>query len=132
MPMQRGSKLTNANMHYFLLCLAFTASIAFAKTNETTKRQCAMDLIFVVDGSGSIVEEDFVRVKQFLKKTVASLEIGKHASQVGVIQFSSDSKMEFTLNQYSNKQDLESGIDRIEQQGEGTAIADVRLFHFDV
>ncbi|XP_058869021.1 collagen alpha-6(VI) chain-like [Acipenser ruthenus] len=78
------------------------------------------DIIFLIDSSGSIVEEDFKRMKQFVENIVKKSDIGVDKVQVGAIQFSYTQKEEFTLNKFSLKTDLQEAIRNMSQLYGGT------------
>ncbi|KAF5905697.1 collagen alpha-6(VI) chain-like, partial [Clarias magur] len=78
------------------------------------------DVIFLIDGSGSIDPKDFLKMKKFTNTIISNSVIGKDSVQVGVVQFSSDSNAEFSLNKFSNKKEMQQAINDMEQQGGGT------------
>ncbi|MGH0123720.1 UNVERIFIED_CONTAM: hypothetical protein FKN15_013586 [Acipenser sinensis] len=78
------------------------------------------DIIFQIDSSGSIVEEDFKRMKQFVENIVKKLDIGVDKVQVGAIQFSYTQKEEFKLNKFSLKMDLQEAIRNMSKLYGGT------------
>ena len=47
------------------------------------------DVIFVIDGSGSLGESDFDNIKYFVTDVVSSLDIGPNKTRVGLINFRS-------------------------------------------
>uniref|UniRef100_K7FNG1 VWFA domain-containing protein n=1 Tax=Pelodiscus sinensis TaxID=13735 RepID=K7FNG1_PELSI len=78
------------------------------------------DIMFLVDSSGSIGQDNFLKIKSFMKELVNKTDIGPDRVQVGVIQFSGSNKEEFQLNQYSSKDDIFSAIERMSLIGEIT------------
>lgn len=78
------------------------------------------DVIFLVDGSGSIDPEDFSKMKKFMNTIISKSVIGKDSVQVGVVQFSSHSKAEFALNKFSDKRQMQQAINDTQQLGGGT------------
>ena len=46
------------------------------------------DIVFVVDGSDSINDADFVRLKTFVANLIDNFEIGADAIHVGIIVYS--------------------------------------------
>ena len=72
-----------------------------------------MDLIFVLDSSGSVGSSDYQRVREFVKNFIMSISIGQDEDQVGVIIFSSDAQVVFNLNTYQNQAQLLSAISSI-------------------
>ncbi|XP_026172744.1 collagen alpha-6(VI) chain-like [Mastacembelus armatus] len=79
-----------------------------------------LDVIFLTDSSESISEEDYQKMKDFMKSVVNKSIIGQNDVHVGVMQFSSNNKLEFPLNRYYNKQKILEAIDSMQQMNEGT------------
>jgi collagen type VI alpha len=80
------------------------------------------DLIFVVDSSGSIGQENFDNImKPFIKKFAGLFTVGSNATQIGLIQFSTGVQEEFKLNQYNDTNSVLAAIDRIRCLAERTA-----------
>lgn len=86
------------------------------------------DIIFLVDGSGSIDPEDFSKMKKFMNTIISKSIIGKDSVQVGVVQFSSLSKAEFALKQFSDKYEMQQAVNDIQQLGAGTMTGDALYF----
>ncbi|XP_024865789.1 collagen alpha-1(XIV) chain isoform X3 [Kryptolebias marmoratus] len=79
------------------------------------------DLVFLVDGSWSIGDENFLKIIRFLYSTVGALDrIGPDGTQVAIAQFSDDARTEFKLNSYSNKERLLEAINKITYKGGNT------------
>lgn len=76
-------------------------------TVQTTCPKQKTDLVFLVDGSGSIGSYVFKNeVLRFVKEFVELFEIGLDKTRVGLIQYSDQIRHEFDLNQYTNKDSL--------------------------
>ncbi|XP_053084973.1 collagen alpha-6(VI) chain-like isoform X3 [Pangasianodon hypophthalmus] len=88
-------------------------------SDEACKNMLA-DVIFLVDGSGSIDPEDFSKMKKFMNNIISKSVIGKGSVQVGVVQFSSQSVAEFALNKFSDKLQMQQAINEMQQLGGGT------------
>uniref|UniRef100_A0AAX7TYW2 Collagen, type XIV, alpha 1a n=1 Tax=Astatotilapia calliptera TaxID=8154 RepID=A0AAX7TYW2_ASTCA len=79
------------------------------------------DLAFLVDGSWSIGDDNFMKITRFLYSTMGSLDlIGQDGTQVAVAQFSDDARTEFQLSSHSNKEALLEAIQRISYKGGNT------------
>ena len=63
----------------------------------------------MVDGSGSIGRQNFMKMENFLKGLVGKLDVGPNNVHVGLMQFSSRPQREFPLNMYTNRQDAMTG-----------------------
>ena len=83
-----------------------------------------VDLVFVLDSSGSIGATNFNSMRNFVTTVVNALNIGQNRSQVGVIVFSDVVRIQFHLNTYSNKASLLSAISSIPYIGSRTNTAD--------
>ncbi|TKS89211.1 Collagen alpha-1(XIV) chain [Collichthys lucidus] len=60
------------------------------------------DLVFLVDGSWSIGDDNFLKIIRFLYSTTGALDrIGPDGTQVAIAQFSDDARTEFKLNSSS-------------------------------
>ncbi|KAI4890693.1 hypothetical protein NFI96_033753 [Prochilodus magdalenae] len=80
------------------------------------------DIIFLVDGSRSIRTEDFSKMKKFIKTMISKVRIGRNSVQIGLVQFSTASQTEFTLNRYYDERQLEQAVDAIRQMDQNTLI----------
>ncbi|KAI3415661.1 hypothetical protein GPALN_005254 [Globodera pallida] len=81
-------------------------------TVQTSCPKQRTDLIFLIDGSGSIGSQVFRNeVLRFLKEFIELFDIGLDNTRVGLIQYSDQIRHEFNLNQYSDKQSLLQAVD---------------------
>ncbi|XP_052797297.1 collagen alpha-4(VI) chain-like [Mya arenaria] len=71
------------------------------------------DVVFVVDTSGSVGGENFLKVKNFIKETINVFDIGSQYTRIGVITFSTAPTLQFNLTSYSTKADILAAVDRI-------------------
>uniref|UniRef100_A0A7N8XY33 Collagen, type XIV, alpha 1a n=1 Tax=Mastacembelus armatus TaxID=205130 RepID=A0A7N8XY33_9TELE len=79
------------------------------------------DLAFLVDGSWSIGDDNFMKITRFLYSTMGSLDlIGPDGTQVAIAQFSDDARTEFQLSSHGNKEALLEAIQRIRYKGGNT------------
>ena len=82
-----------------------------------------VDLGFLVDGSGSIEfygQGNFKRCLDFVKKVIASFDIGKDKTHIGIVLFSSTAQLVFDFNKYFDLASIESAIDSIVYPNGGT------------
>uniref|UniRef100_A0A8C2JKZ4 Collagen, type XIV, alpha 1b n=1 Tax=Cyprinus carpio TaxID=7962 RepID=A0A8C2JKZ4_CYPCA len=93
-------------------------------TLPATKEVCRAakaDLVFLVDGSWSIGDDNFQKIIRFLYSTAGALDrIGPDGTQVAIAQFSDDARTEFRLSSYDNKENLLDAIQRISYKGGNT------------
>ncbi|ELR46933.1 Collagen alpha-1(XIV) chain, partial [Bos mutus] len=84
-------------------------------------RAAKADLVFMVDGSWSIGDENFNKIINFLYSTVGALDkIGADGTQVAMVQFTDDPRTEFKLNSYKTKETLLDAIKHISYKGGNT------------
>ncbi|KAG9281287.1 collagen alpha-1(XIV) chain-like [Astyanax mexicanus] len=84
-------------------------------------RAAKADLVFLVDGSWSIGDDNFVKIIRFLYSTAGALDdIGPRGTQVAIAQFSDDARTEFKLNSYDDKESLLDAIQKISYKGGNT------------
>uniref|UniRef100_A0A3B3I4Y9 Matrilin 2 n=1 Tax=Oryzias latipes TaxID=8090 RepID=A0A3B3I4Y9_ORYLA len=90
------------------------------------KRSCkkchdgVMDLVFVIDGSKSLGPANFELVKQFVNSIVDSLDISRTGTHVGLIQYSTKVRTEFTLGQYVTGDSIKQAVGRMQYMGRGS------------
>lgn len=79
-----------------------------------------MDLVFVIDGSKSLGEDNFEIVKQFVNGIIDALEISQKAARVGLVQYSTHVRTEFTMAQYSSAKEMKKAISQMKYMGRGS------------
>lgn len=80
-------------------------------TVQTSCPKQKTDLMFLIDGSGSIGSYVFKNeVLRFIKEFVELFDIGQQNTRVGLIQYSDQIRHEFDLNQYDDKTSLLKAI----------------------
>ncbi|CAG2247116.1 unnamed protein product [Mytilus edulis] len=72
------------------------------------------DIVFLVDRSGSVKIQNFRRGLNFIKDFAKHYTIGHNNVQIGVVTFANTVRKEIGLNQYSNRQALNTAMDRIQ------------------
>ncbi|MGH0166960.1 UNVERIFIED_CONTAM: hypothetical protein FKN15_051856 [Acipenser sinensis] len=84
--------------------------------------QCstAVDVLFLLDGSYSIGKGSFERSKHFAFKLCDALDINPERVRVGVIQYSSTPRLEFSLNSYPTKDEVKERIKKLSFKGGST------------
>ncbi|XP_077702810.1 matrilin-2 isoform X1 [Canis aureus] len=79
-----------------------------------------LDLVFVIDGSKSLGEENFEIVKQFVAGIIDSLAVSPKAARVGLLQYSTQVRTEFTLGDFSSARDMKKAVAHMKYMGKGS------------
>ena len=86
-----------------------------------------LDVVFIVDSSGSINEkgvDNWSVVKNFLNEVLVGMDIGLDAVRVGLVEFSMNALLIFDLIKYNNRADMVTEIDAMVYMGGTTNLAD--------
>jgi hypothetical protein len=81
------------------------------------------DIVFVVDSSGSIVDkntqdtDNWQITKDFINNIIDTFDIGDDSIRVGLVEYSWWAENAFFLNDYSDKYDLKSRVNLMENMG---------------
>jgi collagen type VI alpha len=71
------------------------------------------DVVFVIDSSGSIRENRYDMVLDYVRSIVNSLEVSTDRTRIGVVIYGDNANVIFHLNTYPDKQDVLQAIDSI-------------------
>ena len=82
-----------------------------------------IDIYFVMDESGSVGDNNYDLMKQFVYNTSNEFDIGPDDTQVGVISYSSSATARFYLNSYHDKTSLLTAINNLPFSNGGTDTA---------
>ena len=83
------------------------------------------DILVILDTSGSIRQERFPQVREFMINVIRSLEWSEDRIQVAATSFSDEVLVEFTFQTYDQRQDQIEALRRVTYVGGKTNIADV-------
>lgn len=78
------------------------------------------DLVFLVDGSWSVGRENFKYIRSFIVAMAGAFDIGEAKTRVAVVQYSSDIRTEFNLNQHYKRPNLLRAIKNLPYKGGNT------------
>ena len=79
--------------------------------------------MFVLDKSGSVGREDYVKMKAFIANFTGNVLIRKDAALMGLVSFDSDADTEFTLDDFQSPSQVIVAVNAIKYTGGGTNIA---------
>ena len=83
-----------------------------------------MDLAFAIDASGSIENQNWSRVTDFISRFVARLTIGQDCVRVGVVTFGDEATVHFDLRAHDGSSSLRSAIESLDRRSMSTNFAD--------
>ena len=83
-----------------------------------------VDMIFVLDASGSVRYTDFEKELSFVQKFAEEFDIGPLHTQIGVITYNGNVYDHVHLHTFTDKSSLINGITNIPYYGGGTETAD--------
>ncbi|XP_048579526.1 collagen alpha-3(VI) chain [Nematostella vectensis] len=81
-----------------------------------------VDLVFLLDSSGSVGLQNYQKEKNFIKDIVSKQNIGRELTRVGVVVYSHEAIVAIKLTDYSSTEDLNKAIDGIDYYGKTTRI----------
>ncbi|KAI8482457.1 biological adhesion, partial [Branchiostoma belcheri] len=79
--------------------------------------QTQLDLVFVLVGTENVGEENFEKQKSFVKKIISDFDIGPDSTQISIIQYAEDARMEIALDTYSDDESIQRQLDDIKYIG---------------
>lgn len=93
-----------------------------------------MDIMFVIDTSTYVGEENFKKVKEFVKNVIRYFRIAPRHVRVGMVTYSTWERDDFNLNTYKNLRQVLQAIDKIPykrgQEYVSRALKYLRTFSF--
>ena len=84
---------------------------------------CLLDVALVIDHSGSIRDrgvQNWGLVIGFVKEIVSALNIGEHLTHMAAVSFGNRATLDFTLNQYLQRDPMIAAVERIRNRGGNT------------
>ncbi|KAL3865706.1 hypothetical protein ACJMK2_043068 [Sinanodonta woodiana] len=104
---------------YFMLILALCC-YSSELTGDMPCTGKKADIVFVLDSSASIWEDDFNKQLKFVEKLIENFDIGKHYVQIGVVTYNTNVYKQFDLKDYHNKESMKTAISNIRYNKGGT------------
>ena len=91
----------------------FTEFLSFT---DVVCQETKLDILYLVDGSGSVKSENFERIKLELKEINAKFDIGADKTQIALMQFGSASqtRIEFNFGAKNSLQTVNEGVQNME------------------
>lgn len=78
------------------------------------------DIIFLIDGSQSVSQEQFQIMQRFMSSLVNHSSVGEHHVRIGAIVYSTKPEIQFALNELNTKQELRKAISDLKPFGGDT------------
>uniref|UniRef100_A0A3P9PL96 Matrilin 4 n=1 Tax=Poecilia reticulata TaxID=8081 RepID=A0A3P9PL96_POERE len=105
---------------FIVLTLAvFTSARPKSGPNQKCKSG-PVDLVFLIDSSRSVRPHEFETMRKFLIDILDTLDIGLDTTRVGVVQYSSQVRSEFSLKTHSKLENMVKAINEIVPLAQGT------------
>ncbi|XP_069507828.1 integrin alpha-D-like isoform X2 [Ambystoma mexicanum] len=100
--------------------LCYSMDQNFKSTRLTKEPDCpkGADIVFLIDGSGSVVEKDFTKMKRFVQDVMGGFK--GHDVLFALMQYSHRFTLHFDFNQFRERSDIATLMKSIKQQGGGT------------
>lgn len=90
-------------------------------TTTSATSGCLLDLVFILDSSGSIGSSDWNRMLGFINNIIGRLTVSPNGIHVGVIVFSDTASVSFYLTQYLTTAGVQSSVSSLTYIGGGTS-----------
>lgn len=90
------------------------------------------DIVFVLDGSGSVGSSGFKATKSFAYRLVERMNVGENATKLGLIRFASDSQVDKLMDMTFDKDGMLSAVDAMAWPMTRTATSKALLLALDV
>ncbi|XP_044039491.1 matrilin-4 isoform X3 [Siniperca chuatsi] len=105
---------------FILLSLAVLASARPKAGPDQKCKSGPVDLVFLIDSSRSVRPHEFETMRKFMIDILDTLDIGLNATRVGVVQYSSQVRTEFSLKTHAKLDTMVKGINQIIPLAQGT------------
>ncbi|CAD5119952.1 DgyrCDS8533 [Dimorphilus gyrociliatus] len=86
------------------------------------------DIAFILDTSGSVGPQKFDSMKGFVKTMIDKLNVAEDYSNVAVVTYSDNPKLEFDLTSHQTRDDLKNALDKVKyRSGSSNTASALRL-----
>ncbi len=85
--------------------------------------ECRIDVVFVLDGSGSVMQPNWELMLQFVENFTALTDFRPQGTRVGVVSFGNDARIEVALDEHSDLDSFQQDVDSIPWRDENTNTA---------
>ncbi|XP_007436263.1 von Willebrand factor [Python bivittatus] len=75
------------------------------------------DIVFLIEGSHEVGEDNFDRIKEFLIRTIRELEIGEETIRISIVQYSFTITVEYSFKEHQSKELLIKKVQEMKFQG---------------
>ncbi|XP_062585272.1 cartilage matrix protein-like isoform X2 [Saccostrea cucullata] len=96
----------------------------FFESNKSVQCFPKIDLVFILDSSTSIGNNNYDKMKAFVKKLIQTANIDCGVTRVGLVSYSTQVTIEFHLNTYNTTTELIDAVDKIPWRYGSTNTAD--------
>ncbi|XP_063082951.1 integrin alpha-X isoform X3 [Cavia porcellus] len=106
------------NMYLMGLCFLLASPGQGSKKLPDSLQECPRqdhDIVFLIDGSGSITRIDFTKMKSFVKSVMSQFQ--RPSTQVSLVQFSSRFQIHFTFKDFVSSSDPLGLVNSVSQLG---------------
>jgi len=90
--------------------ISFSLLCFVAESSGTSCTLSKLDLCFIIDSSGSIGATNWQVALKFVNDAVGGLTIGPANTEVAMVVFSTDVTVQFHLNTYTTKSDIQAAV----------------------
>ena len=71
------------------------------------------DIVFILDSSGSIGQDNWLVVLDFVKQVVSRVDVGPYGAQFGLVKYGNSAFLQFNLNDHQDTASLLTAIDAV-------------------
>ncbi|EGW05664.1 Collagen alpha-6(VI) chain [Cricetulus griseus] len=102
--------------------------LGICSPREECKRIEVLDVVFVIDSSGSIDYQEYNIMKDFMISLVKKADVGKNQVRFGALKYADDPEVLFYLDELATKSEVISVIQKDQPMGGNTYTAEALAF----